>query len=243
MALEDTKKQDHRRSPSWMLTFADLMALLVALFVLILSFAEFDVDRFMKNTGPIAEAFNSKRDEIPFTRLQLGAPIPSTSEKPQDEFGDHDLEWILDTLDMLERTLSAEIQNGRLAVKRAVDGVIVTLHEDTAFASGSSRLSPRATAILTTIGEASSNLDGRIVVSGHTDRSAARDGSTSNWALSATRAAAVVDYLLANSNIQRGRILAQGFADSRPVNEGLTPADQAANRRVEILFTQARETR
>jgi chemotaxis protein MotB len=43
-----------------MVTFADMMTLLLALFVMLLSFAEIDSDSFRKNAGPISEAFNTK---------------------------------------------------------------------------------------------------------------------------------------------------------------------------------------
>ncbi|MBC8339310.1 MAG: hypothetical protein H8E39_11545, partial [Alphaproteobacteria bacterium] len=44
-------------APRWMVTFADLMALLFALFVLLLSFSEVDSDSFQKNAGPMRSAF------------------------------------------------------------------------------------------------------------------------------------------------------------------------------------------
>ena len=46
-------------APRWMVTFADLMALLFALFVLLLSFAEVDSDSFRRNAGPMREAFGT----------------------------------------------------------------------------------------------------------------------------------------------------------------------------------------
>ena len=46
-----------RREPRWLASFADLMALLVAFFVMLLSFSEVDSDNFKRNAGPISEAF------------------------------------------------------------------------------------------------------------------------------------------------------------------------------------------
>ena len=50
-------------APRWMVTFADLMALLFALFVLLLSFAEVDSDSFRRNAGPMREAFRYGRHD------------------------------------------------------------------------------------------------------------------------------------------------------------------------------------
>lgn len=242
MSIETTKKLTARGAPGWMVTFADLMALLMALFVLILSFAEFDVDKFMKNTGPIAEAFNSTRDNIPFTRMQVGNQALQTASTPRYDLGDHDLQWIQNTLDQLERTLSEEISGGNVVVEDVVDGVVVRIGDDTTFASGSNRLSARAKDILDNVANVITGIEGRVVVSGHTNDESLKGSSfTSNWELSASRAATVVDFLVSAGKVESNRVMAQGFANSRPLSEALTPAAKAANRRVEILVTRSRE--
>lgn len=244
MNTEMAKKPLTRGAPGWMVTFADLMALLVALFVLILSFADFDIDRFMNNTGPIAEAFNSTRSDIPITQLQLGTERIQTSDTPRDDLGNHDLRWIQNTLDKFERSLSSEIAAGYVVVEDIVDGVVVRMGDVTAFAPGSSRLSAGAKEILDSVADIITKIEGRIVVSGHANDESL-DGSqfTSIWELSASRAASVVQYLSAVGKVKRRRIIAQGFADSRPLNDALTPAARAENRRVEILVTRSREVR
>ena len=45
------------------------------------------------------------------------------------------------------------------------------------------------------------------------------------------------------AQVESSRMMAQGLADSRPLNDGLNPADRAANQRVEILVTKSRELR
>ncbi len=242
MSTETTKKPMVRGAPGWMVTFADLMALLVALFVLILSFADFDDDKFMKNAGPIAEAFNSTRDNVPFTRLQLGNQALQTANTPRDDLGDHDLQWIQNTLDQLERSLAEEISGGNVEVEDVVDGVVVRIGDDTTFPSGSNQLSARAKDILDSVANVITGIEGRVVVSGHTDDESLKGSRfTSIWELSASRAATVVEFLITVGKVEGNRIMAQGFANSRPLNEGLTPAAEAANRRVEILVTRSRE--
>ena len=53
----------------WLVTFADLMSLLFALFVLINSFSEVDAESFKRNAGPMSEAFNGnvKASDITYT--------------------------------------------------------------------------------------------------------------------------------------------------------------------------------
>lgn len=227
-----------------MVTFADLMALLVALFVLILSFAEFDVDKFMKNTGPLAEAFNATKSEVAFTRLELGRDMKSTSDVARDNSGDRDIQWIQNTLDELEMMLADEIRAGNVDVADVVDGVVVRLGNISTFRTASSDLSPKSEHVLDRILNVIMKISGRVVVSGHTG-SEPLDSSRfkSNWDLSSARAASVVEYFAKSGKIDSKRMMAQGLADSRPLNEGMNPRDRAANRRVEILVTKSRELR
>ena len=51
----------------WLITFADLMSLLFALFVLINSFSEIDAESFRKNAGPMSQAFNGTVTESDVT--------------------------------------------------------------------------------------------------------------------------------------------------------------------------------
>ena len=55
--MEPEFKKLVRREPKWLVSFADLMALLLALFVMLLSFAEVDSDSFKRNAGSISQSF------------------------------------------------------------------------------------------------------------------------------------------------------------------------------------------
>ena len=174
--------------------------------------------------------------------MQVGNQALQTASTPRDDLGDHDLQWIQSTLDKLERTLYEEISGGNVVVEDVVDGVVVRIGDDTTFASGSNRLSARVKDILDNIANVITGIEGRIVVSGHTnDESLKGSPFTSIWELSASRAATVVEFLISAGKVESNRVMAQGFANSRPLSEGLTPATKAANRRVEILVTRSRE--
>jgi len=76
-------------APAWMATFADMATLLMAFFVLILSFANFDEVSFKKMTGALREHFGSKVVEIlpnpeSTTVLEMDFRPTSTPPSPQD---------------------------------------------------------------------------------------------------------------------------------------------------------------
>ena len=53
--------------------------------------------------------------------------------------------------------------------------------------------------------------------------------------ISAARSAAVADYLLGGTELQQGRVMVAGFADTRPLGPNDTAEGRARNRRIEII--------
>ncbi|MBL4637608.1 MAG: OmpA family protein, partial [Kofleriaceae bacterium] len=70
----------------------------------------------------------------------------------------------------------------------------------------------------------------KIVVEGHTD---SRGRDAANLDLSQRRAQAVVDYMVGR-NVDRARLLAEGFGETRPISDNKTNEGRSANRRVEF---------
>ena len=58
---EECPKCPPAGAPAWMATFADMATLLMAFFVLILSFAEFNVPKFKQISGTLREAFGVQK--------------------------------------------------------------------------------------------------------------------------------------------------------------------------------------
>ncbi len=79
----------------------------------------------------------------------------------------------------------------------------------------------------------------KINVVGHTDNIPVRNQATSsNWELSANRASAVAQYLIAETKLPAGQFYVTGHAEYRPVVPNDSPENRAKNRRVEIVITK-----
>jgi len=86
------------------------------------------------------------------------------------------------------------------------------------------------------IGDSLAQVPGRISIEGHTDNIPMRSARyASNWDLSAARAASVANALLAKGAVAMDRLRISGLAETRPVQDNLTPENRAQNRRVEIV--------
>lgn len=228
-----------RSAPNWLMTFADLMALLFALFVLILSFSEVDSDSFRRNAGPIAEAFNQP---APKTIDPEAVPNKPTAVPVRRESSLRSLLIDLQktnrrrkVVENLEFALANEIRDHSVILKEFDDHAILRFPAARAFSAGSADLNELAGQTIDRVASVLARTEGAITVSGHTDdRPISTARFRSNWDLSTARAASVVHRLLVNSDIAPARISAAGHAETRPLEGNDSSDGRAANRRVEI---------
>ncbi|NDY42033.1 OmpA family protein [Dissulfurirhabdus thermomarina] len=224
------KKTEEAGAPKWMVTFGDLMSLLLCFFVLLLSFSTMDPAMFKEVSGSLKEAFGVQREEY-HPDLPKGLDIVSR------EFA---ATFNVDVL--LEKIRSAimlELIKGEIDIEALDDRVILRLDNEITFPPGRATLKPAARAYLDKIRRIIEEVPGEVLVAGHTDDVPLRGGRyPSNWSLSAARASSVVEYLLAKGTIAPNRMAATGYGPSRPRYPNDTPEHRAANRRVEIIFMQ-----
>jgi chemotaxis protein MotB len=222
-----SKARKQACAPRWLMSFADLMSLLFALFVLLLSFADFNPDKFTDVAGPLAKAFHIVE---PVEQRQVVKPLRQDDEIPVEI-----VEWKENVIYQTRSALAKEIQDGLVSIVERDREIIVRFPDASAFASGSSDLTQTALPILDRLAQVLLNVKGQVLVSGHTDDipiSTAR--YRSNWDLSAARAVSVVHHLIERGRVPADRLTAQGFADSRPVAPNDSPENRAQNRRVDV---------
>ena len=241
-------------APAWMVTFADLMALLLCLFVLLLSFAEMDVKLYKQIAGSMRDAFGSSR----VTKLVgvieqegvvqrdvasqvVNVPMPETPALPDEstpvlkEVTAGEAEQESRLTKSLNVVLAKEIEAKEMSIDEKDGVVMIRFPEKTAYPAGSDNLSEKFQPILRKIAGVLSESEGVIGVVGHSDdRPISTERFRSNWDLSTARAVSVVHYILEISGIDPSRLSAQGFAASRPLVPNDTPEHRAMNRRVEI---------
>lgn len=139
--------------------------------------------------------------------------------------------------EQIRADLSDEIEAGLATVERQGDKIIVRLASQGTFVSGAANLLPTFMPTLTKVGNTLANYSGGVFVEGHTDNVpiAFSERFDSNWDLSASRAAAVADFLLAESSLPPGSIQIAGFADTRPIADNTTALGRSQNRRIEVI--------
>ena len=143
-----------------------------------------------------------------------------------------------DQFEIVKQALAAEINRGQAEVIKDEERIIIRLAEHGSFPSGSALIKPSFKRILSKLALSLQEVSGEIMVEGHTDSvpMAYNERFRSNWDLSAARAAAVVDYLLGVTPQVRGRIMASGMADIRPLMSNETTIGRSRNRRIEVIM-------
>ena len=199
-------------SSSWLVTYSDAITLLLAFFVMILAVSDLNEGKIESLKEGLAEVISSETTTTPFTDIRQGIDDYIDQNGLQDQ--------VSVTLD--PRGVQVEFAN-------------VALYD-----SGAASLKPAATPLLQELSRVIRDVSHgshMIEVEGHTDDlPISNEQFPSNWELSSARATGVVKYLL-ESGIEKERLKASGYADSRP-KEGLDDLplneQRKANRRVVV---------
>ncbi len=214
----------------WMVTFGDLMSLLLCFFVLLLSFSTMDPAMFKEVSGSLRNAFGVQREEVTYD-MPMGVDIISRDFNP-----------IFNVDVILEKIKSAiklELIKGEIEIEALDDRVVLRLKDEITFAPGSADLKESAKPVLDKLIGVVKEIPGDIMVAGHTDNiPIVSPLFPSNWSLSAARAARVVEYMLQPGTIAPARMAAVGYGDSRPRVPNDSPENRKKNRRVELVFLQ-----
>ncbi len=227
-----------------MATFADMATLLMSFFVLLLAFSEMDVVKYKAISGSMKMALGVKADSHEITMPEgkdaevnelRGEELPS--DEPEGDMEESEEENLSKDALLVRDKLAAEIRKKKVELETMPDRIIIRLPEQGLFGSGSATLDKSYIPILRKIREVLAQTEGSIVVAGHTDdRPIATSRFPSNWELSASRSGAVVRVLLKEDGIEHKRIVAQGYADTRPLTPNVDTSSRAKNRRVDIIL-------
>ncbi len=226
MAREKKKKGgDAPGAPAWMVTFSDMVTLLLCFFVLLLSMANMDQVKFLKVANSMRSAFGVVGDR---DALDLSPAIIETGVTNED---------------LVQRVYKRiESQLNRLTLNKDVElvkdrgAVVLRINSAVLFDVGESSLKPQAFPVLKRVAELVRPLPLHLRVEGHTDDSVFAGRSISNWDISMFRSIAVVKFFAENQLLPLDRMSAAGYGDQHPVAPNDTPENRALNRRVEFVL-------
>ncbi|WP_046176670.1 flagellar motor protein MotS [Domibacillus indicus] len=214
-------------APRWMVTFSDLVTLILVFFILLFSVSQIDKGKFQS----IAESF---RDQDSFDENPSIVPGEYPDEQ-QKAGGEASLDQLYKKIKTFLKTNGFE---QTADVVRDERGVVLVLNEQLLFESGEAELMNASHSFLDEASTLFRDLPNMIEVEGHTDNVPIQDMQyPSNWELSAARASRVIRYFTEEHALSPARFTAIGHADTRPIAPNTSEANRRKNRRVEIVIT------
>ena len=249
------KREHHEEHPDerWLVTFADMMVLLVAVFIVLFAISSVNTSKAEALRESIDSALSGKilpgGDAIKetggdnsTTALRSSPPSPSMAEamKQGDKGAEAAAREERELQRMREQVEAYAASHGLNKVVTATvdkDGLSIRLRtDDLLFDSGSAVLKPQAAPVLDKVGAMLRTDNHPLRVEGHTDAVPARGSAyPTNWELSTARSSAVVRALM-RRHVAAARLEAAGRASLDPLATNATGEGRAANRRVEIVL-------
>ena len=228
------KSGDSGVSEGWMVTFSDLMTLLLTFFVLLLSMSSLtrnvltEINTFMSPRNYLNDATAGRISD----RMRLILQLLREPDVTQDETT---LKDVLFPNDVLPDEMNNATLEDNLKVFRKPEGLVIVMTDALLFAKGSNRLTPAAKKILHSLVDVLHHTNADINISGFADEgdAASKKGLME---LSGERAIAVLDYFLKSGGLPPQRFTISAYGADRPREEGFSAIAQSRNRRVEILL-------
>ncbi len=216
----------------WLLTYADMITLLMAFFIMLYSMSILNIDKFRQVAVSVRSGFAGL---VEGQGRSILASDGQFSSKPSPITGDTaGVPW--QTVRHMQEYIRAERLDKTVKLRADSRGLVISLADNITFAKGQVELSTNAVKVVTNIGMMLKDLPNAIEVEGHTcDLPTANQLYPSNVSLSATRASNVANYLVKNVGIDPRRVSVAGYGEWRPIAPNTCEKNRAQNRRVDIV--------
>lgn len=234
MLKNKKNEEEEKADESWLLPYADLLTLLLALFIVLYGMSSTDAKKFDEMSQAFSIAFSSGGSgvlENQVALVQTGNHSSAKSRLYQQE--QQSLEELRENLDNyieesgLSEQLNTELNHSELKI---------TISEKALFDSGSADMKEDAKNVAIVIGQMLEEYPGyEMIITGHTDNIPIHNNQfESNWDLSAARALSFMKVLLNSTELDPKLFRAVGQGEYHPVETNETIEGRAKNRRVEI---------
>ncbi len=201
----------------WLITYADMITLVLAFFVMLTAVSDFNPAKFEEAKNSANKALGTE------TAKKNGVKVVS----------------IDDLIKSVQAIIKQQHLEKQVEVTASGRGVVISARGAAFFQSGEAHVLSQALPLLNALAGPINNTAYSIAVEGHTDNVPLNSAQyPSNWELSSARASEIVRYL-ANAGVKPQRLRATGFADTQPKVGNSNEKNRSINRRIEIVFLTA----
>ncbi|MEO0392634.1 MAG: flagellar motor protein MotB [Pseudomonadota bacterium] len=205
--VEQLSSAQQGGSPAWMVTFTDLVCLMLTFFVMLFAMSVPDEDTWKQIISALT---------------QSDQPVIDVPDQPTRPDAERNI-TVIDipeaaSLDYLSNLLQEKLDEAENApnvlINRTAEGLIISLPGDASFEASSAELTDAGRAAVQPIAQLLGGIENQVRLFGHADPTPLRNGTyPSNWELSLARAITVGRFL--RSSGYREDMIIAGMGDSR----------------------------
>ncbi len=237
--MRKKKGGGHNNSERWLLTYSDLITLLMIFFVVMYALSNVDVAKYKQISESLRVAMGGGKTIIG----NDDAANVDSEIKPVDDNQTSQTEKT--KMEELKRSVDKYLEQNGLnqSVSTKVDerGLVVSINDTLFFDTGKADVKPDYAKKLIEIGKILSQLNNYIRIEGHTDNIPIKTSEySSNWQLSSARAANVTELLVNQAGIAPKKLSAVGYGEFRPIGDNSTEEGRLKNRRVDIIIINSK---
>lgn len=232
MAKGKKGPEERKGIPAYMVTYGDMMTLLLCFFVLLVSMSTMEVEKMRQAAASLKGAFSA----LPFQDRVRPAPIvplrPTTGAQKRGRRSR--------AIARLRRVIREHELEKIIKVQENPQGIHITIGDPALFDIGRAEIKPTFLPVLNQIVELVHTGNEIIRVEGHTDNVPIHNLQfANNWELSIARALSVIRYIRNRQVIDTKRLRPVGCGEFHPIATNDTLEGKALNRRVEIYIEMA----
>ncbi|HHW42700.1 OmpA family protein [Desulfofundulus thermobenzoicus] len=236
------RKTEYGSMERWLITYADMITLLLIFFIVMYSLSQIDIKKFRY----LAESLNKAMGGGGVILENMGpSVVPGISgtqqEVPREDIADQR------EMENIRQELLRQIQQEGLAARVTATneerGIVVSFQEEVLFKRGSAELTGGARQAITSIAPVLLKTPNYIRIEGHTcDLPIHTPQYPSNWELSTARALTVVRELINQAHFPPQRLSAVGYGEYRPRVPNDSEEHRQLNRRVDVVILRSKYT-
>ncbi|MED3624034.1 OmpA family protein [Neobacillus thermocopriae] len=235
----DDEHEEHINE-SWLIPYADILTLLLALFIVLFASSIIDAEKFRS----IMESFKSELTGTKINTTNLTVEPPSDKKQVDEESEEARKEQaeLDELLSKLEKFVTDNHLQAVITLQDSKRGVEIALKEVILFDQGKADLKESSYPTLDVLVNLAKTVSNPISIEGHTDNVPIKNSKyPSNWELSSARAVSVLHYF-ASKGIAQDRMQFVGYGEFKPLYPNDTEEHKQSNRRVNIVILRVNKS-
>ncbi|SEC35345.1 flagellar motor protein MotB [Paenibacillus sp. GP183] len=252
------KHEEHINHERWLITYADLITLLLVFFIIMYAMSKIDTEKYTILAQSLNLQFTKGDSIIPKGNGISGQITPTNGDGKTEGHGtsnqdlsnlnnvsidkekqdkDKKEKELQDLLQKINTYIVEQNLQTQLSAVNTDRGIAITLNDLFLFDLGKADLKPASFPILQKLATLFPTLNSTISIEGHTDNLPLNTGSPliDNWGLSGARSLSVLRYFKNKAGLDDRKFISTGYGDTKPKVTNDTAENRAKNRRVEII--------